>query len=300
MVLCERRAPGWALVLSCGVSGLMMPPWLAAARGMWSAVVGKSDLKRAYALTSILGDVSYVAGPALAGVIAAVSSTASLLVCTALAALAGSLLALVAPERTPERPGERRRRSLLASVRLRVLLVVSVGIGFSMGTLEVAVPASAIHWNARSWAGVLLGAFAAGSLVGSLWYGGRKSRRAADESYLIAVSLLALSLLSPALAGSPAALAAFLVLGGLCYGPSTIALFEALDLLAPENATEALSWVTMAELFGSAGGAMAAGVVATRIAPWTPFAIAAAVLFVPAVFGLAIVRRYRARESPPD
>lgn len=294
--LCERGAPSWSLVLLSGLSGLMMPPFLAAARSMWSAMVAKGDLRRAYALTSILGDVSYIGGPALVGLIAVISTTAGLLVCTTLAAVAGSLLVLVAPARESGRPDGRRQRSLLASPRLRVLLVVSVALGFVMGTLEVAVPASAAHWHARGWAGVLLGAFSAGSLVSGLWFGRRKSRRSPEESYFIAVSLLGVFLLLPALVGSPFALGLVLVLVGLGYGPSTISLFEALDLIAPDNGTEALSWVTTAEMTGAAGGSITAGIVVTQIAPRAAFPIAAVALFVPAICGLVVIRRFRSRE----
>jgi predicted MFS family arabinose efflux permease len=90
------------------------------------------------------------------------------------------------------------------------------------------------------------------------------------------------------------ALGALLVVAGLGYGPATVALFECLDGEVGVGATEALTWVTTAEALGAAAGAAVAGLLVSRVGPSAPFAVAAAVLAVPALAALAIDR---ARDS---
>ena len=80
-----------------------------------------------------------------------------------------------------------------------------------------------------------------------------------------------------------------LFLAGLAFGPATVSVFEALDLIAPGAGAEALTWVTTAEAAGSAGGSALAGVLATRSSIAAPFLLGSAATVVAA--GAAMVAR---------
>jgi MFS family permease len=297
-VLAGRVSEPWALTLCAGAAGALAPPLVATVRGLWATTVEPTLLRRAYALTSLIGDVGLVVAPALGGLLFAVAPWSPLVVC-AVAALVGA--AVVSRAATPAAASGRsaaRPAPPAASKGLRALLVVSVALGFALGSVEVAVPADAVLWGAASYSGFLLGAFALGSVAAGLWFGRRRWERPPEERYLAAVALLALALAPPVAAAGPGTLMLLLVVAGLGYGPATISLFEALDTLAPASSTEALTWVTTAEAIGAAGGAAAAGWAITGAGPWSPYALAAVVLAVTTA-GAAVSRRRTAVRAKP-
>jgi MFS family permease len=286
----------WLLGLCAAAAGASAPPLVATLRGLWSSVLEQSLLRRAYALTSLIGDVGLVAAPALGGLLFVVSPWSPLIVCAVGALVAAAIVtrAASAPTHSPEQIAA--RTSPLGSSAMRALLVVSIALGAALGFVEVAVPAAATRWGAATFSGFLLGAFALGSVAGGLWFGRRNWRRRPEERYLGAVFLLALALAPPLLATNPETLAPLLFIAGLGYGPATISLFEALDALAPAHATEALTWVTTAEAVGTAFGAAASGWATASLGTWSPFAVASAVLIAATVGAFAWRRRGVERE----
>jgi predicted MFS family arabinose efflux permease len=155
------------------------------------------------------------------------------------------------------------------------------------------VPTLAASWDASSTAGPLLAAFALGSVVGALWFGGRSWRGRVLRRYLLCVLALGLLLAPLALATTPLALAPGLLVAGLAFGPATVSVFESLDVLAPGSGAEALTWVTTAEASGWAAGSAAASPLVLHVGTWAPFVIASLALVVPA--GLVLALRARAR-----
>jgi MFS family permease len=298
LALFARLEPiGWLLVFFAGVAGASAPPLVASVRALWSTVVEGPLLRRAYALTSLIGDVGLVAAPALAGLIFVVAPWSPLVVAGLAALLAALVVARGARTRQAPVATRARSRSPLGSAAMRMLLVVSVALGFALGLVEVAVPTAATRWGIASYSGFLLGAFALGSVAGGLWFGRQDWKRPPQERYLLAVFVLALLLAPPLAAANAAILAPLLVVAGLGYGPATISLFEALDVLAPANRTEAFTWVTTAEAIGIAAGAAAAGWATAGLGTWAPFAAASTVLAAVAAAAMFWGHRRRGRRS---
>jgi predicted MFS family arabinose efflux permease len=173
-----------------------------------------------------------------------------------------------------------------------MLLAVSVALGAAFGLIEVAVPAAATRWHATAYSGLLLAAFAMGSIIGGLWFGHRCWRQSPEQRYLIALLLLATALVPLLAATDAATLAPLLIIAGLPYGPATISLFEALDLLPPARRTEAFTWFTTAEAIGVAIGASASGWASTNLGTEIPFALASLTLALATAAGL-LLRRAR-------
>jgi MFS family permease len=287
-LVAHTGGPPWALVLLAGASGLSAPPLFASARALWRYVVDLEYIRRGYATMSLIYDVGQIAGPVVASLLFLVSTWAGAVVCSAFG-VAGALLSLPAREgaRTPIEP---RPMPLLRESRALVgLLAVSVVFGASQGVVQVAVPVAAGRWGHPALAGPILAAFAAGSVLGALWYGARRWQLPVLGRFLRAVLVFGALLVPAAFAGNAAELAAILFLAGLSFGPATVAIFESLDVIAPGSGAEALTWVTSAEAAGSAGGSAAAGVLGTNSGVAAPFGLGSAAVISAA--GIALILR---------
>ena len=229
-IVAREGADTWPLIVCAAIAGVSAPPLNATVRGLWSSTVAESELRRAYALTALVGDVGMVAAPALCGFLFVLAPWSPLVVC-ALSPLVGAVFVVRrAGSRSERRAPWDLERVPFASSAMRALLVVSVALGAALGFVEVAVPAAATQWELVRYSGLLLASIALGSVVGGLWFGRRHWRRASRRS---ATSLPRSSSRSrwrlSALASSAGALAALLFVAGLSFGPATISLFEALD-----------------------------------------------------------------------
>lgn len=281
----HTHVPRWWLAVCAGGAGASAPPLIASIRSQWACVVDTTLLRRAYALMSLLGDFGLVTAPALGGILFAVAPWSPLAGCAIAAVVAAAVAAHHAPT-VGRSGGPHTDRSPLASAALRVLLAVSVALGAALGLVQVAVLAAATRWGVTASAGFLLGAFALGSVTGALWFGRRPWQRPPHQRYLLAVLALAPAVAPPLLAHNAVVLAPLLLVAGLGYGPATISLFEALDVLAPRKPTQAFTWVTTAQALGTAAGAGAAGAASVRLGTWAPFAIASVVLAASAAAAL--------------
>jgi MFS family permease len=283
----RAHGPSWSLVLAATFAGASAPPLIASLRAAWTNAVEERFVRRGYAVTSIVGDAGLVLAPAFASFCVFWSADAATAVCIVPALAAALYVARVQGARSAETGTADEGRSLRLSGLFAQILVVAVAVGAASGALEVTVPIRATSWGATNVSGVLLGAFAAGSILGGAFFGARSWRGTAPQRYLVTTLVLALLLLLPPLAGSPAALAGLLVVAGLAFGPATVSLYETIDVVAPRSAaTEALTWITTAEAVGMAGGAAGAGLLATTAGARYAFLAAAAVVAAPV--GLAL------------
>ncbi len=244
---------------------------------------------------ALLADAGQVAGPVLAGLAFLASGWLAPL-CCACGALSGAYLSL--PTRAlagaAERPAPMPR--LFGNRALLALLAISVSLGAGQGLVQVAVPTLAGHWHRGDLAGPLLAAFALGSVLGGLWFGARRWRAPVLQRYLASVATVGVLLAPAALAGSAIGLAPLLLVAGLAFGPATISMFEALDVVAPAAGTEALTWVTTAEASGAGAGSALAGVLVVHAGAAVAFLSASLVLALPASLAL-VLRRARGRQA---
>jgi len=276
------------LVALAGLAGVTVPPLIASARVVWPAVVAPEHLQPAYGIQALLGDVGGVAGPALAGAVAAALSPSAALVACGLLPVAGALLLARLPWPRRE-PSARTRAGALASPGIRTLVLADAGVFGGLGALDVTLPVVAERGGAAAAAALPLAVFAAASALASLWYGTRPM--APGRRYAIAVPALALTLAPLIATRSAVAAALVLAVAGVAFAAANVAVFELLDVVAPPGTgAEALTWLTTAGGAGSAIGAVLAGHLAAA-------GHLSAALAVPCVFAAAAAVAVLARRA---
>ena len=295
-VLAGLKVPAWPLSALAMGAGASAPPLVASTRGAWASHAAGLMLRRAYAVMSVSSDVTTIVAPGIAAILFVWAPLGAVTLCAGCALLGATLIGpLTRPARVQATTVSRHAGS---GSGMRLVVLVGAAMGVALGLVDVTVPASALAWHLPGLAGILLGAFAAGSVAGGLGFARHRWRVPAGKRYLVSAFALGVLFLPLMVASSPAVLGSLLVLSGLAYGPVTVSLFETLDLATSVGATEALAWVTTAEALGGSLGSGAAGIVVTHIGLWAPFGLACCALAGPT--GVALMRRpWEARNPAP-
>jgi predicted MFS family arabinose efflux permease len=292
--------PGGALLaFACAaVSGAATPPVGPCLRTLWPRLLGDPDLAHAaFSLESAGVEVTYIAGPVLiAGAIGSWSTAASAL--TSAAMLFGGTLVFVSSPvvRAGRAAGERGGgRSPLRARGVRTLAVVYVLIGLAFGAVEVGVPATADADGSPHAAGLLLGLWGVGSLLGGL--AAARASVPRDRARRLC-TLLALLAAGHVLLAVPAGLFVFgalLLLAGAAIAPAFAIANGLVDGVAPAGTvTEAFTWLTTGVASGLAAGSALGGTLAQGPGAGAAFALAATALVGAATYAAA-----RRRELAP-
>jgi MFS family permease len=194
--LARAGASSWALSLCAAAAGASAPPLVASLRALWPRGVEQAQVRRAYALTSVIGDIGLVVAPALGGLLFVVAPWLPLAVC-AISAIAAALVVARVSATAVRREVKAKVAAPLLTRGLKVLLAVEMALGTALGLADVAIPAAATRWGETSYSGFLLGAFALGSVAGGIWFGRRDWKSSPQRRYLVATLFLALALVPP-------------------------------------------------------------------------------------------------------
>ena len=193
-------APTGALV-ACGLAaGITIPPVGSVVRPLLGrpARPRREDLlPTAYALDGIAIELVFVTGPLLTAAIVVVASPAVALLVACGFVLLGTVvlvtiagLARLAAGRA--RDHERHLLGALASPGVRTIVAATAPVGFALGATEVTMTAFATDHGSRAAAGALMAAWAAGSGVGGLAYGGREHTSAPGPRWVRLAALFPL------------------------------------------------------------------------------------------------------------
>jgi MFS family permease len=229
---CLGRLPMWVSVIVLLLGGCCGPALTGGLTSQLSALVSEGSLPRAFGADSLGYNISGIAGPAMAALIAGLwQPTAALL---GLAAAAGLGAALLATLPIPLRPAGVRRRSRLSGgmktivvdpVLRTVTAASSLGqLGFGALPVVAAVLASGKHQPAAT--GWLMAAVAVGGLLGSLlWTWRPMSPRRAPSVVMISLIGSGAALAVAAGVSSLPLAAVLFTASGVFIGPLTGALF---------------------------------------------------------------------------
>jgi MFS family permease len=208
----------------------------------------------------------FVAGPALCALVVAVFSPQAAIGGAAVAVFAGTVWMATSGESRAWRPAvvARGAAGAMGAGGLRTLALLTVPAGAALGTLDIGMPAFARAHGHPSTAGLLLTAFAVGSMIGGVWFGSRTW--AADKLYarfMLVMAVFAVGLLPLAAAPSLAVMLPLAAIAGLAFSPAVTCMYLLVDRVAPPGTlTEAYTWILTATAAGQALGAAVAGVVA--------------------------------------
>lgn len=268
------------------LAGAAFPPVGPVVRSLWQVLCRDDrELSTAYALDSVLVEVSFVSGPLLVGAAAAAGMPEVAVAFGAVATLVGAL-GLARTEAVRGLTGKPAvgRRDLLGPLRsgpVRWLLLAVLFMGVGFGSIEVGAPAYATERDSAVVGGVLLSVWALGSVLGGLGYGARDWRHPPATQYPVLVALLAVGLVLPTAAAGPGltgllVLGAVLLVGGMTIAPFSTCNSVLLGRVAPAGmVTEAFGWSGTGIVVGIAVGNALTGVVVEELGVRAGFGVAA-------------------------
>ncbi|MFJ8387841.1 MFS transporter [Streptomyces sp. NPDC094438] len=298
-----------------GVVGLTVPQIGPLSRTRWivltepvdteDTTIARELTRRALAFDTAVDEVSFMAGPALAGVVVVlIAPAAGLILAGVLIAAFGTLFALhpTAPQGTPARTPSSRAKLLHPA--LMTLFAMALLQGMIWGSANAGTSALSDHLGDTGMAGFVWGAMAVTSSLAGLLITMRPIALELTLQLRIAIAAQAVLLLPLLLVGSfPGATAAIAGIG-LAVAPHLIALFTLAESVAPlERMGEAMALLGSGLIVGQGMSALAAGQLAQHAGYHSAFLLACASGAGAVFVALALVRpkimdRYRAADAP--
>ena len=266
LLLCASawsQAPDWTLFAAALLAGAM-PSMSAMVRARWTAIYrGQPRLQTAYALETVLDEVTFIAGPPLSvGLCVALAPAAGPLAAALLLLLGVAALVLQRATEPPlETPAAGRAGASvlrLADVRLLALLMVAMGV--IVGTVDIVSVAFAAQAGQPAAASWVLSAYAAGSAFAGLLFGAASLPTPLHRLLLLGGLATAATTLPLLWVASIPALAGAVLLAGLFFAPTMIVAMSLVERLLPaQQLTEGITWLLAGLNVGIALGAAASG-----------------------------------------
>ncbi|HEU5485192.1 MAG TPA: MFS transporter [Microlunatus sp.] len=236
----------------------------AAVRARWShRLRGNPLLNTAFAWEAVLDEVVFIVGPVLATFLATAVHPALGLAAGGVVGLVGALV--LAAQRATEPPRASRASGRTSTGRLSPRLLVPIvfacaALGMLFGGMEVVIIAFADEAGVLPYAGVIVMAWAGGSLIAGVITGTIAWTAGPAKRFRIGAVLLALSLIPLPFVMHPLPTAGLLILSGLFIAPTLIASVAVTQAAVPaQRLTEALGWTSMGMAGGVGIGAAALG-----------------------------------------
>ncbi|MCE7481806.1 MULTISPECIES: MFS transporter [Microbacterium] len=239
------------------IAGLSTPPIQSAVRTIYPKLVNSSQLTPLFSLDASLQEIIWILAPVAITLVSTQIGTTEGLILVAIVLVLGCGWFILSPEvgrvRIP------RSRRALGRVLLKPPVALATAIGFlvigACSAVEVGVVATFEHGSLQ--AGVVLGIFACGSLVGGLSFGHIPIGPWAMARRLIIVTVgLALTMVML----NAYWLGGALFLAGLGVAPALAVLFAITTASVKFSETaEAFGWAGTGQLIGAAAGSAIAG-----------------------------------------
>lgn len=279
------------LVALAAVAGATVAPIGSFTRARWAHLYGeRPELKVAFAIEAMADEMVWIIGPALAAFIATLIDPAAGLIASAVLGCAGSLLLSAqrstdTPPRALEHP--RHRFNPFRSLRLTAILVAGFAVGVSFGVDNVSAVAIAQQDRVPQLAGVILGIYSVGSIIGGFILGALPDRLGPYPLF-IAVSLaLAIGFAPLAFAPDTFWVMAIGFIAGATVTPYTVGANRAVESLVHRSVvTEALAWANTVILAGMAIGGPVGGLLVDAAGPRTGYLAVTLLCLLPLLIAL--------------
>lgn len=297
---CAWALPAPVLIGAAALAGLLALPVFGVIRQCLAAMVPLEQRRTAYSVDSMLVEVSYMTGPALAvfGITAFGSGPTMAAIAIGITAAGLGLLLLDPPIRSEAEQAEETervpRRSWL-DARLMALLGTVAAATFVLTATELAMVGRINGSGDTEWIGLAVGIWSFYSLGGGFLYG-MLSR---GFSPLVLIGLMgALTVPVGLVSGGWWWLVLALLPSGMLCAPSLSSTVESITRWVPAGARgEAMGLYGTALLIGGAASAPIAGQVIDLYGPSWAFAVAGAVAVLMVLVALPFSRCGEARRS---
>jgi len=281
------------LYVTAAAGGVALPQLPAAMRSLWSTLArDQAQRETAYAMVSIVFEVSVITAPAITAAIVVVASPAVAVGVGATLAAGGALAfsATGASRAWRGVPHDAGWLGPLAAPGMRTVMVVLGAFGTAVGVVQVLLPAFADERGSAETGGLYLALLSAGSLAGGLIYGARSWPGSPVRRLPVLLLALGIGFGLLAAASGPAVLAVLLVASGLVLAPATVVASTLLDTAAPPGTvTEAFAVMVMGIVAGTALGNALGGAIVEDWSYEAGALVAGAIAMLGAA--VAVVRR---------
>ncbi len=251
------------LALAAALAGAAAPPVGSVTRLQYPRLVEERDLPTTFAFDAVLIEILFVAGPLLAGLLAATLGAGDSLLFAAAIGVVGTLWFVTVASLPPsDHPAhERHWLGALASPGIRLLVFTEIPMGVTFGALDVALPAfGTLHGNS-ALGGPMAATLALGSAVGGIVYGLRPHTLGSPRRAFLALGAFQVLTCLPILgvATVPEMFVAAAI-AGLCVAPlGTVRNQLVQETMPPGTGAEAFTWMGLAITVGASLGAAVAG-----------------------------------------
>jgi MFS family permease len=312
----ELKAPAWILMITGCLAGSSMPSLGSMVRTRWSALLGDpAAIHAAFALESVIDEMTFVIGPALVTVLATAVPPAGVLLCMVLS-VGGTLFFAAQRQTEPpvmahsreHGPSEQRTSDSDSAIRRRRAgrlpapgLLTMAPLYFFVGTMFASIDLSTVDFAQRHGhkplAGFILGTYALSSGIGGLWYGSRHWRAPLERRFLLTLVLTVAGVATFWTQPSLISLDAGMLVAGLTISPTLIAGYGLIERQAPgTRRTEAMTWLSSSIAVGVATGSSICGRIIDTAGPRWGYGFAALIGVIAVT--TCLLGRGRLRASP--
>jgi MFS family permease len=288
----ELKAPTWLLMITGCLAGSSMPSLGSMVRARWSALLGDpAAIHSAFALESVVDEMTFVIGPALVTVLATAVPPAGVLLCMVLSV--GGTLFFAAQRQTepPVRPrpvnsaragkstlpgSQALRAGRLPAPGLLTMAPLYLCVGAMFASIDLSTVDFAQRHGHKPLAGFILGTYALGSGIGGLWYGSRGWRTPLERRFVLTLVLTVAGVATFWTQPSLISLDAGMLVAGLTISPTLIAGYGLIERQAPSaRRTEAMTWLSSTIAVGVATGSSICGRIIDTAGPRWGYGFAA-------------------------
>jgi MFS family permease len=246
-------------------AGATFPPVGSLVRARWNALLGEGPLLRtAFSLESVADELVFVIGPPLITAVALLLGAPAAVLGTLLFLVPGTATLLLQRRTEPAlQPQHDNATGILRNPGLPAVIAVMFFLGGLFGAVEVATIATADVAGRPGAAGIVLAAYALGSLIAGVAYGQLHLTTPISRQFTVAILTAAITslLLLPASA-SLTWLAVATFVAGASISPSLITGFGLAVAVVPGNAvTQGLTWASSGLVLGFATASAVTGAV---------------------------------------
>ena len=303
----ELKAPIWVLIVTGCLAGSSMPSLGSMVRARWSALLrDPAALHAAFALESVVDEMTFVIGPALVTVLATAVPPAGVLLCMVLS-VSGTLF--FAAQRQTEPPvrahvtsegvpaARTRRGGRLPAPGLLTMAPLYLCLGAMFASIDLSTVDFAQLHGHKPLAGFILGTYALGSGIGGLWYGSRAWRAPLARRFTLTLALTVAGVATFWTQPSLISLDAGMLVAGLTISPTLIAGYGLIERQAPgARRTEAMTWLSSTIAVGVATGSSICGRIIDTTGPRWSYGFAALVGVI--AIAICLLGRGRLRATP--